>query len=389
VKQVPTREKQSETLWSYTAPQVAAVLAAAGMGDAEREILDAYRLMSRSWSTREQTEIPRWSGLSGDCSPMEMSLVVGVAQPEVHLLVEAQADPADPDSYWEAATGLTRELCARWGLDATQFDALADLFRPNDAGKIVYWSCWHKVIFRLGHAPAVKLYLNPVATSRPARATVAEAMARLDLAQGWSGLAGHLKESDQLLLASIDLNERGRAQFEVFVRAHPGREDDLERLCRLSPLHRGGEAGAFFHRALGPAAARAERRGMVSLRYTPGIATPTAAVPQVPLWMHAMDNRTNQKRFRSLLRHYGLPDDSYTQAVDALLELTRARRAHGLHSWVSLEQEPGSARVTVHFNPRVYMSAHGAIALEPNYPWPSAVRWALPARPQARAEGGA
>jgi hypothetical protein len=351
------------SLWDHLSPQLTALLGAAGLRGRLREALELSRKLGDSWSARPIAARPSWSGVTDDCTPVELSLAISASAPEVRVLVEPQAQPASPVAYWRAGNALVEWLGDHQAADITPFRRISGLFEPRTGGPPVYWSLWLAASF-CGDGLFFKVYLNPQANDRPAREVCREAMARSNVAAGWEPVARALRPSDELLFVGLDLLPADRRRFKVYVRPRSEGADDLERLCSLAPGHRAGDARAFFERTAGTSSGRPP---VVALHFCGDQAEPVRAVPQIALSDSSFDNLGTRDKVRTLLADYGLPHDQYCESVDALL--ARSTAAHGLHSWISWQQDHRGPRITVYFNPCAYLARYGPIAVAPTRTW--------------------
>src|SRR5262249_4825969 len=90
----------------------------------------------------------------------------------------------------------------------------------------------------------------------------------------------------------------------------------------------------------------------------------------VPLSPYASSDVEAHSRIMDLVRYFGLRTDVYAKAYTALRE---GDSDDGLHSYVACKGSAEGGQVNVYFNPRLFQSTFGRLALDPARTWPSAV----------------
>jgi hypothetical protein len=362
-----------ETLSEYGARQLRALCRAAGFAGDEAAILDLFHVLSASWGAVPLAAAPRWSGITDDCSPLELSVVFGGSRPELRVLVEAHAEPASPGAYWQAGRQLTAALRQRLGLNTEPLERIEDLFCPASEDAPVYFAMYHAVVCWPGAAPLVKVYLNPAARGLPASEICAEALRRLGLGGVWPAIAAVVRPQDQLVFLSLDLTPQLGARVKVYVRHRDATVDDLERTASVAAEYVPGDGGTLLRTLTDETEPIIHRPPLTTFYCAPDPADrPQRAALQVPLYPYVPNDAVASQRIRACLTAYGLESATYDRCVDALAP----RSLHdevGMHGWISLQRERGAPRVTVYFQPRMYLARYGPLSLDPPRCWPSPV----------------
>ncbi|WP_245372936.1 tryptophan dimethylallyltransferase family protein [Crossiella equi] len=207
------------------------------------------------------------SDVADDHTPVEFSLAVDhQGRPAVRLLMESIAEDASVEAnVWTAREMLPR-LARRYGFGLDQFNAVADLFLPEDGQYHGRFGFWWSVVLRPGLPPAFKVYFNPESRGRlAAPGLVARGLDRLGFGGGYGALARRTvrpgEAHDRYSFFSLDLHTRSDPRVKVYVSHH---EADLAHVLRASTAARdvpedqlrefcavaGGSLGRFRHRPL-------------------------------------------------------------------------------------------------------------------------------------------
>lgn len=346
--------------------QLEALLAAIAPHGSPDDVLDLFDDLAPIVHARPVDAPPRWSALTDDCSPFELSIALTDDAPVVRVLVEAQQDPASAATYWAAGTRLTTWLADRIDLDLGRFHAIEALYRPTDPA--AFWSLWHSVELR-PDGPRIRIYLNPAAHG-PLNAmnVVAATLDRL-------GLHGSLRAfaniADTLfwqpIVVTLDVTrDRNRIGLHLMIR-DPSSED-LERLLALSPQAIPGDAAAVL--AIMTGRERADLRPLfATLHLDPGgIGAVNLAVPCVP---YTTDDADAAARITRLLSHFDQPDATYRRCLEALSP--DPAQTEGVNSFVTFVRSHGRPQISVAFAARLYHPRYGWLAFDPPTWWPSPV----------------
>lgn len=314
---------------------------------------------------------PRWSALTDDCTPFELSVAVAGGPARVRVLLEAQADPASPSSYWESGRRLTADLAAAVGSDTATADAVADLFEPTDP--MALWGTWQSVEL-VDDAPArVRVLFNPAASGRGnAPRLLDETIRRLGLPDLRATVVGRIGDlSWWPVVATVALG-RATPRLGLHLTLDRPSAADLERVAALSPHHHPGDAADLLRLMTGTD--RADRRTLfATLHIEPdGIGAVNVAVPCVP---YCADDAEARDRIAAVVGHLGL-DPSRTLALGEAVapDPDDLAGSEGIHSFVTVARLPDGPRVSVAYALRAFQPRHGWIAAtDPAQVWPSPI----------------
>jgi hypothetical protein len=351
----------------------------ATQADTCRDLLRGLRDRSLELSRWQR---PRWSGLSDDCSPYEWSFVVRNGQPDVRLLIEAQADPPSAASYWSAAMSLTEWLRDAMGAETSRLDTIRDLFAPSDPD--VYFACWHGLEFPAHGPPRAKIYLNPAAQGIDRSGEVcAEACERLGFGPAWD-LTYPCLDRAPLSHLSLDLTASSSARLKIYLRVRDA--ETAEALYVLGARSQVGDATTMIKTLTGDGQLRWP--AYVVFHFTePAQDRPVRSVLNIHVPSACGDDMVASERIRALLRQCDLDPGPYACAIEALATVQyvgdspfrppgRGRLAgqRGLHSYVSFQRAADGPRLTVYLGLRAFAARFGWLAVEPVRTWPSPAR---------------
>ncbi len=159
--------------------------------------------------------VPRWSGVTDDCTPVELSLAFQTSGPvRVRALVEAQDDAASPLAYWHAASEVSRYFEGRLGADLDRLRRVVDLFIPDGLSPLM--AAWHSLEWGVGCPPLAKIYLSPASRGRhQAQACVNEALGRLGFGNAAAAMLELCSQTDLFTHLSLDLSRSAAARVKV------------------------------------------------------------------------------------------------------------------------------------------------------------------------------
>jgi DMATS type aromatic prenyltransferase len=366
-----SREPISETAFGLGRRKLAALCDAVGLAQKDR-IVGTFDELSAFCPDLDLALPPRWSSVTDDCTPYEFSVVFNRGQPNVRVVVEAQRDPASPQTYWSAAKALNDWLRHSHQIDFAKLELIEDLFVPTDPS--AYWAMCHGVDFRRDGPPLFKLYLNPLAQGASrADDIVCEALSRLGLSGTWPSLMAIRAKNGQFTHFSLDLSSAPGARIKVYIRRRNATLDELDACLAIATRVRQRDWSSFCKTF-----ARVE--DTLSLRpifvaYHATVESPDRlqnAVLHMPAFPYAQNDGVAYDRIRRLLVGCGLPTHTYRRCVEALADGPLGSQ-QGLHSFVSFQRRRQYPQITVYFGARAYYSRYGGIALDPEHCWPSPV----------------
>ncbi len=357
------------TLGTRCRRQLAAITAGLALPDHRRYQLEQFvdeLVPVLGFDDTPLTARPRWSAIGDDASPFEWSFVPGRA-PDVRLLVEAQADPASPPAYWEAAQRLTRWCVDRRGARTARLSAVEDLYAPTDP--LAYHAAWHGFEFSEGSPPRVKIYLNPAAQgSGHAPAVVAETLDRLGCRAALSTLAPVLARHPSIH-CSLDLAAGDDARVKLYARVRS--REELDATYRLGRSAEPGDVGWLCELLDLPA--QWDRPGLCVLHLVdPDDDRPMRSVVNLPAELLGDDEAT-EARLTTFLVDRGIDPSGYRAVMANLVvdETVGGEKPHGLHSYLSYQRQRGASRLTIYLAARAYLARFGRLGVDPERWWPS------------------
>ncbi|WP_158237633.1 tryptophan dimethylallyltransferase family protein [Bradyrhizobium forestalis] len=353
--------------------QLRRICTATGLIDQQDGIITLFTGLCTSAGLLRLPIPPRWSGMTDDCTPMELSTSFDAKGTRIRFLIEAQADPPCPQTYWAAGERLCEQFAGIRGVDLAPLEALADLFRPTDTAAL--FAMWHAVDWRGSAAPLCKVYFNPAARGRSASSDlIAAALERL----GFGHVSGSLLEvlGDMTTHLAVDLVPASMARVKIYVRHFQAAPAEFDRRAERIGITSGlgfADACRIICRS---ADALQERPAMTCYHLNAGDRSgPSAMTLYLPLYPYAASDKVAAERIAALLTEAGLQADEYRRVADALLA-GREADSDGLHTYVGFRRSIGGVQgdqITSYFSPTLFQPRFGRLALDPDRFWPSAV----------------
>jgi DMATS type aromatic prenyltransferase len=322
------------------------------------EIQEIFRTLLSPWGDASIPKSPTWpSDIGGDHSPFEFSLAVGRDQPELRVLVEAQANDPNSAAFWAAGLELTERLNREQGVDTNQFVKVRDLFSPDSLKSS--FAIWHAVCLSAGGPPAWKIYLNPQARGRAAAGEVVEeALARLGYPRVWRSLsrnaAGRGPDLDELKYFSLDLSGAPDARVKIYFAHHQVAASELERSFSPAKNYVSGDATEFCRALLastGPF--RAAPLGSCFSFVGADCDVPSAATLHLPVGRYVQNDALIKERVQDYLEKYGIATAPYLESLAALADRPLDSGA-GIQTYVSARRAKLGQRVTLYLASPVY-----------------------------------
>ena len=284
--------------------------AAAALADRSAAIGDVFRRLCVLGNIRKLPRAPRWSGVTDDCTPIELSIAIGRRRARIRFLIEAQDDPASAMSYWKAGTRVSRSLIEDHGACAERLNAIANLFVPTDP--MSFFAVWHSVEFGADGAPLCKIYLNPAARGRRGSAEVVrEALARLGFASVVAPIMSMLSGNDIFTHLALDLSDRPGARVKIYMRHFNARPADLDAKAAALGLGDGAELQSVCRILCDGASKLSQRPVMTCVQLTDADnGRPGRITLYVPLYPYAESDVIASDRIGALLDGLDLPRDA-------------------------------------------------------------------------------
>jgi len=349
-----------------------ALCLATGLDKDAEQILALFESLCELGCIRHLPPTPRWSGVTDDCTPIELSIALSQRRACVRFLIEAQDDRCSALAYWEAAERITRYLGDQMGANLEILDVIGSLFVPTDPNAL--FAAWHAVEFSSDRPPLFKLYMNLNAQGqRLSTAVLSEALERLKFGAAVPAILQLCTGDDRLTHLSVDLTSRTAARVKVYMRHFRISVAGLnERAARLG-LGIASAFGDVCNLVCAVPGVLWQRPVMTCYQLTPeDRSRPTQASLYIPLSPYASDDEVARGRLLNLLEHFGTSTRVYSQSYEALAG-DAASCPDGLHTYVAYKASGADSQINIYFSPRLYQSSFGRLALDPPRFWPSPV----------------
>ena len=344
--------------------QLESLCTALGLQATVKENLELQRTLFEPWGQDLVPASPAYASCIGDDhSPYEYSLAFSGQSVELRILFETQAAQPTPRALQAAALATTQRLQRQFGLDLTRFDAVSDLFLPEDPAPP--FSLWHAVCLNAGRAPEFKVYMNPQVRGKDqAKALIIEAMERLGLAESarqmFPAVARRGAELDEVRYFSLDLSAKREARVKVYFAHHAATARDLERAFRFAPTHVAGDAEEYLQVMAGQLGPFRQKPITSCFAFVAGREAPSAVTMHYPIAHYEYDDERAAARVSKYLHTHHVGLTTYQRVLGAL-----ARRplddGAGMQSYASFRREGNDMRLTVYLSPELFRGAtHGS-----------------------------
>ncbi|MGW0895035.1 tryptophan dimethylallyltransferase family protein [Saccharopolyspora gloriosae] len=349
------------TLGEYTEKQLSNLCDSVGIADSTPLAMLA-KLLGKE-NSRPLSMVPAWpSDVADDHTPAEFSLAVdNSGRCRIRMLGETPpsgGSSLDPG----AAVALLEELAETYGLPLDRFNAVRDLFLPEDPSG--QFTLWFSFIFAPDGPPAIKVYLNPLVSGRERSGElVAEGLSRLGLTGAYDTIRENALlrgELDQFTFFAVDISDSPQARVKVYLSHHAATAEAAARAAKAVPgvdpqqvidfcRHTGGDADYF------------EGRPLISSYAFSGddTAIPSNYSIYVPIRSYVPDDEVARERVWRALRHQGLDTAIFEQALSAVAPRPLGDGA-GLLAHTSLRIGGSHSGVTLYLSSEAYQS--------PSYP---------------------
>lgn len=318
--------------------------------------LDTLRLLVTPWGDWSVGEAPRWpSDITDDHSPFEFSLALSPGQTDVRILVEAQSESMRGLAAWNAALGTNQRLAKDQRVCLERFDAVSDLFIPDERLPTRF-SLWHSAVIGPDGECLFKVYLNPqILGPSAAPGLVQEAFRRLGLAEAWplfSQLLGARPSQNEIIYFSLDLTHSTDARVKVYVAHKEVTATDLDAQLSLFESYSPGRAVSFVQQMTASNGPFRERPILTCLNYSGGCPTPSITL-HVPVRCYVDNDKTSLARLCALL-----PRDSGEALANGVSAFSGRPLAanRGVISYVSESSRHLNRRIVVYLAPETYLS---------------------------------
>jgi hypothetical protein len=372
----PRPNPGTDTLGQFCEDRLAAVCEHTSFSFRKDEILGVYRDLSASWSARRLDARPPWSGLTCDLTPFEVSVAASpTGAEELRFLIEPQAEPPSPASYWAQTRALFDVLEHKWGADLIRLRRIEDLVEPEigmqpteEEGA----SCAGYGAVFSGQRRGFKFWFNPDCKGvKQTGALCREVMQRLGLAHVWRWTSERLPSTTALLLG-LELGRGSDARVKVYLRVKNPDVATLARVAALATNYVPGDLETFWA-SLRWNSFPVMRPHLIELNLVEGSPRPIGYALQFATYPLLPNDDLVRRCVRASLRHYGIDRRLYDATLDALAGQRDLEGETLIHSWVTFKRDhrPDPC-IAVYFPGRAYLARFGALGVNPRVQWPYA-----------------
>lgn len=348
----------SRTLRDHAGQQLRSLCHELGLEDVAEGCVRLLHDMLGSVGSRPITEPALWpSFVVDDHTPVEFSLAFDRdgSSPTLRVVVEHLDPAATARKNLLAARRLTERLARRYQLPMDRFEAIADLFLPDEPhGR---FSLWHAMVLRPDGQHEFKVYFNPtVRGAERAPDLVAQAFERLGLAHAHDTVVAHAfrpgGRSDRFVFLSLDLRPEPHSRVKVYVAHHQARAADMERAAGAARGVLPGMARDFCQLVGGSRVAFTKRPLVSCYAFVDGD-VPSGYTLHLPIRDYVADDEVARDHATALLKRHGA-DPSM---LDRALKIIAGRELDagvGLISFVSLRMGQLQPGMTVYLSSEAY-----------------------------------
>lgn len=342
------------TLVDYGANRLRMLCRGAGFGEETERVVATFRQLLTPWGEALLGERSGWvSDIGDDHSPIEFSVAIVDGQPEVRVLMEAQAEEPTIAAYRRAGLAFNKRLETEFGADLRRLRLVEDVFLPEDMRGA--FAVWNAVCFSPGQAPTFKVYLNPQARGiELAHALTEKALVSLgfDRAFGALGCKATRRgpQLDEIKYFALDLCASREARVKVYVHHHRATAEHLEVACSAARDHVPGEAREFTRAMTLGTRLLAHRSPFTCSSFvTAGDERPAAVTLYIPVCAYARDDSVIRGRVEGYLRSRGVDSSLYGRILDNFAHRSLDAGV-GMQSWVALRHGNRGPRITIYLS---------------------------------------
>jgi len=309
-----------------------------------------FDLLTASWSHRQLTGTPHWaSDITDDGTPFELSVAFQGGRPLVRVLAEAQLEPFDVESNWEAGLALNRVIAGLAGVDLERFERIQGLFAPP-SGSNARFALWHAGQVEPDGSLSFKVYLNPrIVGNGLSREIVRESLVRLGADYAWDELEPKLTDDSLLPYFSLDLAKSANARLKVYV-AHPNATSEtIDALVRDESGYRPGLAQGWIEELTGSAGPFDQRPLLTCYAFRSPVDAAEVTV-LVPSRAYVGHDAEALARAGELLGHH---EARLRSGIEGMAGRPLAM-GRGLVTYVSARPVPDGTRVTAYLAPEAH-----------------------------------
>lgn len=351
------------TLTDYGALRLTTLCRGAGFGQETESVVATFRRLLSPWGGTPVGYSTGWvSEIGDDHTPIEFSIAIVDGQPEVRVLMEAQAGEPTLAAQRRAGLAFNDRLAVEFGADLSRLELVRDLFLPEDMQGV--FGIWHAVCFSPGRAPTFKAYLNPQARGvEHSRALTEEALVRLGFGRAFATIARTQArrgtQADEIKYFALDLASTQEARVKIYVNHHRATPDDLEIACSAARNYAPGEPLEFARKMSGGSSNLAARSPFTCSAFVAGDdERPTLTTLYVPVCAYARDNGVIRDRVTDYLLSHGIDPSLYRRILEDFAQRPLDAGV-GMQSWVALRREGARPRLAV------YLSTESRHVFEP------------------------
>lgn len=321
---------------------------------------DLIREMLGPGGARPIDQPPAWPcDVADDHTPVEYSLAVDhTGRPAVRLLLETLGASPSLRTNVCAARELLPRLAERYGFSLAPFEAVAELFLPEDEEPQGRFAWWWSVVLRPGAPPAFKIYFNPEVRGRSAApGLVAAGLDRLGFGGAFDTLTRRALRPgalDRYAFFSIDLHTQPDPRVKVYLAHH---DADLAQLLRAARAARevDEEQVREFTAIAGGGTGRFRARPLISsLSFLAGDTDRASGYSvYLPVRDYAEDDEVTLRRAHTLLTRHGM-DPAVLDRALAVVARRPLNEGVGLIPHLSLRTGRPHTGLTVYLSAETY-----------------------------------
>ncbi|MFD0521847.1 hypothetical protein [Paractinoplanes durhamensis] len=278
-------------------------------------------------------------------------------RPSLRILAEVSGTQPGVIENMSAAYAFLADRSARFGLSTRRLDAVRDLFaveRPHGD-----FGLWCSLVFRAGHAPEFKVYLNPqIAGPDRAPDLVGEALHRLGLGASYRAMLAHavrpgeFGRADRLAFFALDLHDGPKARVKLYLSHYDAEAADVARAAGVVAGIDPAEIVQFCTSTGGPGPFDA-RPLVGSYTLTENADRPVGYSVYVPIRSYVANDQEARDLVAAALSRHGFDPALLDRAIAAVATRPLADGV-GLIAHASLRLGPPRPGVTVYLSAEAY-----------------------------------
>ncbi|MFM9057232.1 MAG: hypothetical protein ACKOQY_11215 [Bacteroidota bacterium] len=324
-----------------------------GAGDSS-QLVELFRALGEPLRDRVLSGPAHDSQLFFNRCPFDISIAIGGPSPSIRFEIETQTAKPSLREYNRAAETSIRNTSDQFGLDPSIFEQIRDILGHE-------WSIHPSGRISAAGELYAKAYIMRHYRFEHAFVRWREVFTLLGHESAIASLEHVLATGFEIGVIAVDILPHGqKPTIEVYIATGPPRlidQAELERLGEAGIGYVQGDATKFVESLLGSPPWWGGIYCPVLVSYVVGsdsIVAPTFFVPfPVKEGDRLLDDQEVSNRVRRTLSLFGLPDDPYNLALDALAERPLSETS-SLHYFVGLRHHNGKPLIATYFTPPIF-----------------------------------